>query len=180
VFVPPQYWLTLDAERERYAHHDNALTNRGYVHFLEAVADVVDGLALHKPRVLDFGSGEHAVLTTLFRDRGFDCTPYDPLYAATCVPTGTFDVIVVCEVIEHLRELRAEMHTLRNLLSPAGHIVVRTQLYPSQAGFLSWWYTRDATHINFFVPKTLAYAAGLVDLACRPTHEADIFVWHRY
>jgi SAM-dependent methyltransferase len=178
VFVPPEFWLDENDERARYAHHDNSLANEGYVKFLGQVADVVAGLGAGQPRVLDFGSGEKAVLAEILRQRGFDCVAYDPLCSkGQAALRDRYDIVVLCEVIEHLRDLRAEILSLKQCLGPGGRIVVRTQCYPSAAGVTSWWYARDATHLNFFAERTLEFAAGLCGLRCLRTSEPDIFVW---
>jgi SAM-dependent methyltransferase len=178
VFVPGEFWPSEDEERARYAHHDNSPANEGYVHFLGQVADAVAELGIARPRVLDFGSGENAVLTDLLCRRGFDCTAYDPLYGKGRAALGDrYDIVVVCEVIEHLRDLRDELRTLKNCLEDGGRVVVRTQCYPSIVEVASWWYARDATHLNFFTERTLAFAAGQCGLRCTRTREPDIFVW---
>jgi len=178
VFVPEAQWLSVDEERARYAHHENTAANAGYVKFLGEVADVVCGLSEPAAHILDFGSGENAVLTALLRKRGRDCVAYDPLYELGANALGEkYDAIVACEVIEHLRGLRKEIVRLAKCLRPGGHVVVRTQCYPSVAELSSWWYTRDATHINFFSAGTLAIAAKLCGLAHRATEKADLFVW---
>lgn len=178
VSVPREFWLGEDEERARYAHHDNSPSNDGYLKFLGQVADVVTELGAGRARVLDFGSGENAMLGNLLRQRGLHCVAYDPLYGkgrrALC---DHYDVVVLCEVIEHLRDLRAEILSLKECLGPGGRIVVRTQCYPSVADVTSWWYARDATHLNFFAKRTLEYAAGLCGLRCLGTAEPDIFVW---
>jgi len=182
VFVPVEFWLSENEERARYAHHDNSPSNEGYVKFLgqvaDVVADAVAGLGTAQPRILDFGSGENAVLADILRRRGFDCAAYDPLYGKGQSALGArYDVVVVCEVIEHLRDLRGEMRTLKDCIGPGGHLVVRTQCYPSVDEVASWWYARDATHLNFFAERTLGFAAGLCGLGCLRTREPDIFVW---
>ncbi len=178
VFVPGEFWPSEDEERARYAHHDNSPSNEGYVNFLGQVADVVTEIGIAAPRVLDFGSGENAVLADLLRRRGFDCAAYDPLYGkGLSALDRRYDIVVVCEVIEHLRDLRGEMRRLKHCLEPDGRVVVRTQCYPSVAEVASWWYARDATHLNFFAEKTLGFAAGLCGLRCARTREPDIFVW---
>lgn len=178
VFVPREFWLNANEERARYAHHDNSPSNEGYVKFLGQVADVAVGLGTGPARVLDFGSGENEVLAEILRLRGFDCVAYDPLYGTgRSALRDRYDVVVLCEVIEHLRDLRAEILSLKECLGPAGRIVVRTQCYPSVAGVTSWWYARDATHLNFFAEQTLEFAAGLCGLRCLRTSEPDIFVW---
>jgi SAM-dependent methyltransferase len=178
VFVPREFWLSADEERARYAHHDNSPSNAGYVKFLGQVADVVAEIAPGGARVLDFGSGEHALLTEILRQRGFDCVAYDPLYdTGRSALLLRYDVVILCEVIEHLRDLRAEVLALKECLAPGGRIVVRTQCYPSVAGVASWWYARDATHLNFFAEPTLNFAAGLCGLRGLSTARPDIFVW---
>ena len=176
--MPEAHWLTLENERARYDHHDNRPSNQGYVRFLNDVVDVMCGLVSPGARVLDFGSGEHAVLTGLLCDRGRDGVAYDPLYGlGPGAMTERYDAIVLCEVIEHLRELRAELARLAECLRPGGHIVVRTRCYPPIAELPAWWYARDPTHISFFAPPTLAYAAGLCGLSQRATTAPDIFIW---
>jgi SAM-dependent methyltransferase len=178
VFAPQAFWSSVDDERARYSHHDNTLANAGYVQFLSEVADVVCGLAGPGARGLDFGSGQNAVLTALLRERGLGCVAYDPLYGiGPAALREQYDVVVLCEVIEHLRELRPALATIGACLRPGGRMVVRTQCYPSVAEVPSWWYARDPTHLNFFAERTLALAAGLAGLRCRRASGTDIFVW---
>ena len=176
--MPTDFWVSESDERARYAHHDNSLSNQGYVKFLGQVADVVAGLGTAKARVLDFGSGENAVLVNLLRQRGFDCAAYDPIYGlGQTALRDRYDIVILCEVIEHLRDVRGEMRLLKDCLGPAGRVVVRTQCYPSVAAVPTWWYARDATHLNFFSQRTLEFAASLCSLRSLRTGEPDIFVW---
>jgi len=178
VSVPRTFWLSEDEERVRYAHHDNTSSNDGYVQFLGQVADVVAGLAMDQTRVLDFGSGENAVLADILRRRGFDCTAYDPLYGqGQAALHSRYDIMILCEVIEHLRDLRGEMQSIKRCLGSGGRVVVRTQCYPSVDAVASWWYARDATHLHFFAERTLEFAAALCGLRCQRTSEPDIYVW---
>jgi len=178
VSVPREFWVNENDERTRYAHHDNSPANAGYMTFLGQVADVVAGLKPKPGRVLDFGSGDNAVLTGILRQRGFDCTAYDPVYGlGLAALRDRYDTVVVCEVIEHLRDLRGDLALLKECLAPGGRVVVRTQCYPSVATIPTWWYARDATHLNLFGVGTLDFAAGLCGLHCQRTGEPDIFVW---
>lgn len=178
--MPPEDWVTRNDERARYDHHDNQESNRGYVDFLSQVADVVAQVAKPPAPVLDFGAGENAVLTGLLRGRGYDCTAYDPLYGlGQAALAGHYQVIVLCEVIEHLRDLRDEILALCRCLAPGGSLVVRTRCYPSLGEIPAWWYARDITHINLFSRPTLAVAASLCGLACHDTRHADITIWRR-
>ena len=178
MFVPEAFWLTVEAERARYAHHDNTAANDGYVKFLGQVADVVEGLVGPGARILDFGSGVNQVLSGLLRARGRECTAFDPLYdIGGEALRGRYDVIVLCEVIEHLRDLRGELSRLAACLAPNGSMIVRTQCYPAIEQMATWWYARDPTHINFFLPRSLEAAAGLCGLGCTATATPHIVVW---
>ena len=178
VFVPREFWVGESEERTRYAHHDNSPSSEGYVKFLGQVADVVAEIVPGSSRVLDFGSGEKAVLADILGQRGFDCTAYDPIYGlGQAALRDRYGIVVLCEVIEHLRDLRAEIFTLKACLGPGGRVVVRTQCYPSVAEMTTWWYARDATHLNFFSERTLEFAASLCGLRSLRTGQPDIFVW---
>lgn len=178
VFVPEAEWVSLADERARYAHHHNTPANTGYVRFLGQVVDVVCALAGPGARVLDFGSGARAVLTELLRARGRDCVAHDPLYdLGKDALAENYDAIVLCEVIEHLRDLRGELARIARCVRPGGAVVVRTQRYPSLAELPAWWYARDVTHINFFAEKTLAVAASACGLVARATALPDVGVW---
>lgn len=180
VCVPPAYWLSVDDERTRYGHHDNAPTNRGYVDFLNEVVTVVADVASPGARILDFGAGENAVLTELLRQRGWQCTAYDPIYGiGQRAFSERYDVVVLCEVIEHLHNLRAELVRIAGCLAPLASVVVRTRCYPSLAAIPTWWYARDPTHVNLFSQKALAYAAELCRARLRTTASPDLFVWTR-
>ena len=121
MFVPPEFWLDENDERARYAHHDNSLANEGYVKFLGQVADVVAGLGAGQPRVLDFGSGEKAVLAEILRQRGFDCVAYDPLCSkGQAALRDRYDIVVLCEVIEHCATCAPRSCRSSNALALAG------------------------------------------------------------
>jgi len=175
VFVPDREWLSPDDERARYRHHDNTPDSHDYVCFLNEMMAQVEALGLGDQPILDFGSGEHAVLADLLKTRGLICTAYDPLYDSTQL-AGPYALIIICEVIEHLRDLRGELARLRGLLTANGKILVRTQPYPSVEQIPAWWYSRDPTHISFFSEHTLAHAASLLGRGSTRLTK-DIFLW---
>jgi transcription initiation factor TFIIIB Brf1 subunit/transcription initiation factor TFIIB len=178
VFVPEEYHLTPEQERRRYELHDNHEHNRGYVRFLSQVADVIGDMRPQPSRVLDFGCGREAVLTALLRRRGFRCDSFDPLYDRPLPPSpGKYDAVVVCEVVEHCRNIRRTFLEIEGLLEEKGTAVVRTQCRDERTDFSCWWYARDPTHINFFSRDTLEYAAGLLRKKCMATAADDIFVF---
>jgi hypothetical protein len=173
--VPDEHWLSVEDERHRYAFHDNTPGNAGYRRFLGQVADVVTGLSPRPTSILDFGSGEHAVLTSLLVERGHACTAYDPLYGLGSL-AGTYDLVILCEVLEHLRDLRAELSAVRGCLAREGRVLVRTQPYPAVDEIPAWWYSRDPTHINFVAPETFTAMLPLLNLTRVERPAADLFL----
>jgi hypothetical protein len=177
IFVPEEDWVTLEDEVDRYDKHENNITNEGYVCFLNEVVSVVKTLRKKSPCILDFGSGKNAVLSLLLNNEGFDCEAYDPLYNRLLKNSGKqYDVIVLCEVIEHIRDLSLESILINKLLSPDGIIIIRTKLYPSKNRIFTWWYTQDKTHINFFSRQAVDAFASKFGKRTDETLYPDIFI----
>lgn len=200
ISVPAEYHLSVGDELTRYGLHDNNLSNQGYVRFLTEIAEIAVGVATGMPRtglsmsnpknppitLLDFGCGKEAVLCRLLGHRGIVCYPYDPLYGLPLPDAVTgYDIIVACEVVEHLRDIAGELRLIGRLLPDDGTLIIRTQLYDSAGidtdsgdmpAFQDWWYTQDPTHINFFNRKSLSWLASAINKRVEETEQRDIFV----
>lgn len=177
VFVPDQYYLTIDQERKRYDLHDNSIENKGYLEFLDKIVTIITHSFPQDSTILDFGSGANAVLEGILGNKGFHCDSFDPLFNLRCNnDTLIYDIIVVCEVIEHLRLLQNELSFIKQRLKPDGIVIIRTQLYPDADKFLNWWYIQDLTHINFFSPVTITFVASLLNRTVSFTSEKDVFL----
>ncbi len=179
ISVPPQQWVDPEQELTRYNLHDNALSNAGYVKYLSQVVEEVRTLNLRDPHILDFGSGPNAVLASLLQQSGFRVKAYDPLFGLELKRSETFDLIVICEVIEHLRDILGEIELIKSILNPHGYILIRTQLYPSQEKFTGWWYAQDSTHIHFFSIKSMHKVAELLGMELLCTGRKDFFILRR-
>jgi SAM-dependent methyltransferase len=178
VFVPFLYHLNRDDEIARYSHHHNSRDNTDYVAYLQSLISWIDKIQLVDPTVLDFGCGNQAVLTTLLRERGIPCTAYDPLFdIGRDALASSYDVVIMCEVIEHLRDVGQEIERLREILLPSGRLIVQTELYDPQQPFAEWWYIQDRTHINFFSMSTMAVVAQMLGLSLRETNGKNICVF---
>jgi len=117
------------------------------------------------------------VLTILLTENGFDCTAYDPLFNINIDNDGSpYDIIILCEVIEHLRNIEAEMKKIKNLLKKDGILIIRTRLYPSVEKIENWWYAQDRTHINFFTIRTIDEIARIINRQNVLPKAEDIFV----
>jgi hypothetical protein len=161
IFVPAADHISADDERRRYSLHDNSAGHDGYVRFLGELARVITDRYTPDDALLDFGCGGEAVLTGMLNEQGFRCTAYDPLYGiGPDALDHSYDLVILCEVIEHVRDLPAEIGHLQQAVKPGGAVIVRTRLYPSAEGFAGWWYKNDSTHVNFFNDAAMAFLAG--------------------
>jgi hypothetical protein len=167
IFVPPAFHLSRAEEKQRYDLHENTAADAEYVGYLSRFLDEVFArIPFANPHVLDFGAGRHAVMTELLNRRGIRCTPYDPLYGiGEDALSAQYDIAILCEVMEHLRDPRADLDGLRQTVSRGGHVVVRTELWGDNGDFSSWWYVQDMTHVNFFCRQSIRRAADILE--CR-------------
>lgn len=157
-----------ETSRARYLLHENSLENSGYVEYLKRF---IASLDLEHPQrttsILDYGSGPQPVLAHLLSEMGYQVDTYDLFFSPSEAYLGNqYDLITLLEVAEHLERPLEVLKTLRSLLDETGRIVIRTQLNgtTSDRQFLSWWYTRDVTHIGFFSEKSMQFIAEELDM----------------
>jgi len=116
-------------------------------------------------RVLDYGCGNGAFLQRLAA-RGADCTGVDidaervavgvpeVRHRLTAIqpdeplpfPNGSFDTVVILEVIEHVRDERAVLSELGRVLAPGGHLLLTTP----HKGLLTFL---DPGNVKFVMPR---------------------------
>ena len=176
IFVPERYHLSRNDEKLRYDLHDNSAGNSGYVNYLNRIVEIVPEISRDVNAILDFGSGWNAVLTELLKGNGYQCVAYDPLYDKKDFQSKSFDIVIICEVIEHLRSLRQELSIIADAMSNGSFVLIRTQLSPPKELFQKWWYIQDKTHINFFSLKSIEQAGYLLGCVLEKTFDKDIFV----
>lgn len=168
---PSVDYATELAEPERVVRHYEW---RGILDIVQSHA----GDLTHK-RWLDHGSGAGG-LVRFARRSGIDCFGFDTgAYAARAraagVPIldageldamkGTFDVVTLIEVIEHVVDPLPFLRDVANLLRPGGLLFATTgNAAPHVQTFTSWSYVVPEIHVSFFTPKSLGRAyeqAGL-------------------
>lgn len=172
-----------DPTRSAYADYelDKPLIVRNMRKFLSFIAD-------HKPsrKLLDVGCA-FGYVVELARARGYEAYGFDPSSfaakkAGTLVgaeriqegtiqevsyPKGTFDVITMFDVFEHLQDPIADMKKLRTLLKPDGIMIIATgdtQSIAARVMKRRWTFFIPPQHIFFFNKRnvvTLLRLAGL-------------------
>lgn len=126
-------------------------------------------------RALDIGCGNGLYLAIL-KNLGWDVTGFDmedhvaPILKKTSIPIftgnlevlstlrGTFDLITMWHVLEHLHDPLEDLRTIRKLLSDRGSILIEVPNSDSPAAklFRSDWYQWDLPrHLSHFTPQSL-------------------------
>ncbi len=155
-------------------------------------------------RVLDVGCWDGALLQELpaawlrhgiephpqaarqARARGV--TVFEQTLETTPLAPGSYDLVLVMDVLEHLEEPAAALRKLAQALAPGGYLVGLTGNAATPAARLwrgCWYYCNYAEHVGFFSPASLQRAleqAGLRVLKLRKCahHAARLSVtWGR-
>lgn len=97
--------------------------------------------------------------------------------------TGTFDLVVSLEVIEHLPDPRQHLAEVARVLRPGGALLLTT---PNFAGLsrrlLRWrWRVIDPEHLGYFTPRTLREELGRAgfDRTSVRARSLDVTTWAR-
>ena len=153
VFKDPKVWPSYDEEKQRYLKHNNSLDDKGYRDFLLVLVEPLTKELKSGMKGLDYGCGPAPLLSTLIKEKGFECESYDPyFFNDKILLTKKYDFITCNEVVEHFHYPDEEFKKLFELLDKDGVLVIRTQLTPND--FNNWWYHSDVTHVVFYSLKT--------------------------
>jgi SAM-dependent methyltransferase len=161
VFVPPDHYLSPEAERAEYDLHQNAVGDPGYRRFLSRLSEPLVARLSPGAEGLDFGCGPGPALAAMLREQGFPVTLYDPCYFPD--PRALqrrYDFICATEVVEHLHRPGDELARLWQCLRPGGVLGVMTKLVRDVEAFARWHYKNDPTHVCFFSRATWQWWAA--------------------
>lgn len=160
-FIPESRHLSPEAERARYAQHDNRPDDPGYRGFLDRLLEPLSRRLRPGAEGLDFGCGPGPTASVMMRERGFKMADYDPYFVPDeAALARTYDFIVCTEVLEHLRRPAETLALLDGLLRPDGMLGAMTMLLADDGAFATWWYALDPTHIAFYKEETLRWLAA--------------------
>ncbi len=161
IFVPPGYFLTAEAEKAQYDHHQNYPDDPGYRRFLSRLANPLLARLAPDSQGLDFGSGPGPTLSVMLVEAGHTVALYDLFYAMdAAVFERRYDFITATEVVEHLGQPQLELDRLWGCLKPGGILGLMTKLSRDDAAFARWHYKSDPTHICFFSVQTFEWLAA--------------------
>jgi 2-polyprenyl-3-methyl-5-hydroxy-6-metoxy-1,4-benzoquinol methylase len=154
-------FLSPEAERERYAQHDNDPDDPRYRAFLDRLALPLIRMLPSGAEGLDFGCGPGPTLSRMLTERGYPTADYDPFFLPdTSLLERQWDFMTATEVLEHLRHPGETLTRIASMLRPGGLFGVMTRVLTPETDFATWWYVRDETHICFWRPGTLSWLAA--------------------
>ena len=177
LFVPTEFHVSPESEKERYEEHNNDPNDIRYRQFLERIAPPIRARFKVGKKGLDFGCGPTPLLAEILREDGFEMEVYDPFYAPDkSILEGKFDFVVSTEVFEHLKNPLREFKRLFRMLNDGGVLAIMTRLYNDSTDFKTWHYKNDRTHICFYSIETFDWLSKHLDVDYTQI-EHDIFVF---
>jgi len=159
-FLAPEQLPDRKIELSTYRRHENDPRDPRYRAFL---ARLVEPLRRHLAPGsigLDFGCGPGPTIAPMLAEHALTVVNYDPFFApCPGALERRYDFITCSETIEHLHAPGRELERLDALLRPGGWLGVMTGILDDDAGFATWWYRRDPTHVAFFRHETMCWIA---------------------
>jgi methyltransferase family protein len=158
IFVPTEYHLSPNVEKQRYEFHENDPDDPRYRNFLSKLTDPLLKYIGDNMKGLDYGSGPGPAISVILGELGFEVSDYDPIFANNPnLLKMNYDFVTCTEVVEHFRNAFDEWTKLIGLLKPGGILGVMTTLYDDSIDFGKWHYRRDDTHLSFYSNKTFEW-----------------------
>lgn len=169
------YWSSAAAKTRGYTDYrsDQPLYLRTYRRRLSVIRR-----HFSRPgRVLDVGCAAGYFLRVM-QEEGWDVTGLEPsdaireharslvgaenvqaeLLGAANLSAGSFDLVTMWDVIEHIPDVVAAVKEVRRLLAPGGKFLIETQNVDSRAARVlgkRWQHYKHAEHIYHFNPRTI-------------------------
>ncbi len=163
-FKSPTTYLAADKEKSRYETHENSIDNKGYVNFLNPVAEEVARRLPLSSKGLDYGCGPQPVLALMLNQKGYETGYYDPFFFPEGLKTTkTFDFITCTEAAEHFFKPSQEFERMFSILKPKGTLVLMTEFLNEKTEIETWYYAKDPTHVCFFSEVSLRWIAERFD-----------------
>jgi SAM-dependent methyltransferase len=176
IFADPESHMSHEAEKDRYSHHENNLSEPHYRAYLQKMWEPLqkDLSDFQRPILgLDFGCGPTQAFSELAQESGIKVLNYDPYFQnEPALFDYQYDFIWSSEVFEHLNFPHRELMRLTRALKPGGLLAIGTQLHSVETPvtpkkFSNWFYQRDPTHVSFYSSRTLDWISQTWGIRCK-------------
>lgn len=154
------FYLSSEAEKQRYQLHENSAENKGYFSYLNnIITNSITPFLKPGNKILDFGCGPEKTLAKILKDMGYKVSTFDPHFDNNHQWLNSkYDAITVIEVFEHILTPAKELEVIYSCLNKGSFLIIRTMLHNNNwDNFFNWWYKEDPTHITFYSEKTINY-----------------------
>lgn len=156
VLLCPDYYIDPEKEKERYAEHNNDVTDPRYQNFLHPVTSRIEVDFNTDSTGLDYGCGTGPVATEVLKKKGYHINLFDPFFVNQPeVLKQPYNFIICSEVMEHFHLPYKEFRQLYNLLLPGGKLYCKTSTFSDTIDFDKWYYKNDPTHVFFYTEESL-------------------------
>ncbi|WP_299797941.1 class I SAM-dependent methyltransferase [uncultured Shewanella sp.] len=180
VLVPPEFLLSVEAEKAVYDQHQNDPADENYRRFLSRVFDPLISQLPKGARGLDYGCGPGPTISVMARESGLSVSNYDLYYQNTPeVLEHSYDFITITEVIEHVADAKGLLVLLNDLLRPGGILAVMTSRVGDEDTFGQWHYKNDPTHIRFYSIETFEWIARYFDWQLEVVDKDVVFFYKK-
>jgi 2-polyprenyl-3-methyl-5-hydroxy-6-metoxy-1,4-benzoquinol methylase len=153
-------FLSPEAERERYAQHNNDPEDPQYRSFLDRLVRPLVQRLTPGAEGLDFGCGPGPTLSRMLTEQGYPTAEYDPyFFPDASLLARRWDFVTATEVLEHLQRPGEVLGGIASMLQPGGFLGAMTRVLTPETDFSTWWYVRDETHVCFWRPSTFSWIA---------------------
>ena len=159
-------------------HPDKTIRTYEWRGIAELLYEYVGGLA--GKRWLDYGCGAGGLVRYANQFTGANCAGFDtggfinrartagvPILseAALAARQGSFDIITMIEVIEHVVDPVSLLRSIASLLRDGGTLFLTTgNALPHLKSFFAWSYVVPEIHVSYFTPHSLELAYERVGL----------------
>lgn len=158
VLLLPQFYISPEAEKQRYQYHNNDVEDPAYQEFVSPITSGILKDFTPENTGLDYGCGTGPVVASELRKRDFKIALYDLYFKPDeAALQKKYDFVICCEVMEHFHEPAMEFQKLSSLLKPGGKLYCKTSLFSNEMDFESWYYKNDPTHVFFYTKDSLEW-----------------------
>lgn len=175
-FLDKSHFLNSEEEKTRYNFHQNNIEDKGYVKFLNQLAEPLEKFLEKNSQGLDFGCGPNPVLAELFNRKNFYCAYYDPFFYPKLNKKFCYDFITASECFEHFFSVKKEIELINSILKPKGYLGIMNELVTDFTDFENWYYIKDPSHVCFYSLKSFEFICEKYNYSLRFTDNKRVII----